>query len=518
MSIDKETIQALSQKIIENPSLIDDLSLEEVTAVRNYNNPYGNIIKGKTSYAVMSIINMKEQYMKRLLVTSMVGYLYRLSDEYDPDEEIEKCQSKWEKKMKDQPSSIRESMQKERDAEIELLTSTARGIVKRFLNRHFNYNPDKHLMKAAADMTNLGTKTKTEAIREMCEVSQSAPKMETLFKENPEKTYTYMRNGVLSTYQSAVQITETLKNTISTMIDPDLDVRDKQGILLKHYKKMTEIVTDMRKMAEPIAAADTLSAWKAEPPVDVFYHFNRYVNNHYEQLREVCSALYLDNPDYEFSISYYDTFSSPEEAREYRVMHENEFKSDVSTIENNGWTLLGPFKENRAKLDYYNKNTEVFKRLMEQAELDHKLGKDLMEKQVKAKKTKNVLEAGPDAPGLAAYSKAMNTVRELGAKNALTREEQNELSEANAIKEDFEVPDNAIQVDMFYPTKDSDGKTVLSKTKFYTQDEAPYHLQDGSPFADQYQPKREDGETIKTTTKTITSRDGRKMDIKVPKM
>jgi hypothetical protein len=66
----------------------------------------------------------------------------------------------------------------------------------------------------------------------------------------------------------------------------------------------------------------------------------------------------------------------------------------------------------------------------------------------------------------------MNMAQELGAKKILTSEEQREImrleEEARKIKEDYEVPDEAVQVDMFFPKKNDDGSTSLEKTKFYT--------------------------------------------------
>ena len=99
----------------------------------------------------------------------------------------------------------------------------------------------------------------------------------------------------------------------------------------------------------------------------------------------------------------------------------------------------------------------------------------------------------------------------------ITREEQDKLNEARVIKEDIEVPEGAIQIDMFMPTVGEDGETKLERKKFYTQAEAPLHLQEGSAYHDQYQPKRSDNVSIEEAyiTKTIISKTGEKKEIKV---
>ena len=62
--------------------------------------------------------------------------------------------------------------------------------------------------------------------------------------------------------------------------------------------------------------------------------------------------------------------------------------------------------------------------MMEQMELDHKLGKDLMEKSVKRNKQKNIAEAGMDSANLNKYMGIQNQIQQLGGKSvSLARRE-----------------------------------------------------------------------------------------------
>lgn len=526
MSLSPEELKELGQKIASNPDLIYDLEPAEAIEVRKYINPLGGVVSSKKSYVNLSLINWKEKYLRRLHMTAMVGYLYRTLEEYEPVEEAEREKAKFEAKTSgmDQDSEEYMNLKAEHEIKLKMLKTTAGYIIRNFLNRNFNYNPDHHLRGSHSENSDDPERVpKNEAIRKACETSSKTPEIETKLQNRPDATFKYMRGQLLNTYQSAVEATETIKSTISVLLSPDNDVADKQGILIKKYKKLLDITEDLKKIAEPLASTDTLMAWKINPPADVFHQFDRYLSNHYEQLRDVCAALYNEKPDFEYAAILYDAFKTPEAAREYRIQHEAEFRTEVLTIESGAVTLIGPFKENRQRIDFFNKNTEVMKRMMEQLESDHKLGKDLMEKQVRAKKKKNVEEAGPDDPGITAYARTMNVVRELGAKQMLTREEQLEFARAKAdvqrLKEDYEVPDDAIQVDMFYPETSSDGNTELKKTKFFTQAEAPLHLQEGSEYSDKYQPARAVGESVTDAykTKVITDRHGKKVTIQVPK-
>lgn len=519
-----EELREMSRKITQDPDAIYDLKPEETIAMRKYLNPLGNVISAKKYYINMGIINWREKYLRRLHMTALVGYLFRTLEEYEPDVELAKEKARFEAACA-APDADLAQLTAEHKARNELIKSTAKGIVKQFLSRNFDFDPDKHLRGSHTEnKADPERKPKDEAIRDTCRLAETAPAIEIKLNARQGQTYKYLRSSILTTYNAAVESANALKGALSTIMDPVLDRDDKQGILFKKYKQITDLVTDMKKIVLPIAAADTLDAWTVDPPVDVFHQFDRYLTNHYEQLREVVQALYNEKSDFEFGVVAYEPHKTEEAAKEYRIQHEGEFRTEVTTFESGAVTLLGPFKENRQRIDFYNKNTEVAKRMMEQLEMDHKLGKDFMEKKLSEAKKKNIEEAGPDHPGLNAYKKEMRIAQELGgAKQVLSKEDKDKMAEAlaraKAIKEDYEVPDDGIQVDVFFPSDNTNtGQTELLKSKFYTQAEAPLHLQEGSAFADKYQPKRDPGETIDTAyrTRVVTGRDGKKREMRVP--
>ena len=518
-----DELRKLADRITENPDEVYDLDPAKVIELRKYLNPLGNVISSKKSYANISLINWQERYQRKFHMTALVGYLYRALEEYEPEDEFMREKARFEKSLEVKGAN-KEELTKEHESRMKLIKSTVHGMVKKYLDRNFEYNPDLHLRGShSGNKSDPERKPKDQLIRETCFVAEKSQRTESVLKNKPDQSYEYLREKLLTTYQTALESADTVKKVISVMIDPDTDLSDKQSILFKKYKQLNDLVIDMKKLVEPIAAADTISALKVDPPTDVFHQFDRYMTNHYEQLRDVVQALYNEKPDFEYAVIYYDSFKTPESARDYRIQHESEFRTEVITVENSAVTLLGPFKENRQRVDFYNKNTEVMKRMMEQLESDHKLGKDLMEKQVKTKKKKNIEEAGPDDPALSQYAKTMNVVRELGAKKVLSREDTDALAKAQAdaavIKQDYEVPDDSIQVDMFFPEQSEDGTTTLKKTKFFSQAEAPLHMQEGSQFNENYQPKRSDSQSLNSAykKKVITNRNGQKKEITVMK-
>ncbi len=523
MSLTTQELRELCSKIAANPDAINDLDIEQIVAVRNYLHPLGTVISEKKCYVNLSMVNWREKYLRKLHMTALVGYLFRTMEEYEPDDELEKENSRFKAACAQFPQDT-EALTAEHNERVTLIKSTARGIVRQFLNRNFNFNPDKHLRGSHSEnKSDPERKPKEQAIRDVCATAARAKEVDQKLTARKEQTYSYLRAHLLTTYNAAVETTALLKSILSVIKDPATNIEDKQGILLKKYKQLSNLVLDMKKIADPLASADVLSAWQVDPPVDVFHQFDRYLTNHYEHLREVVQALYNEKSDFEFGVILYNTSKSADAAREYRIQHENEFRSEVTTVESGAVTLLGPFKENRQRMDFYNKNTEIMKRMMEQLDADHKLGKDLMEKQLKNAKKKNILEAGPDAPALANYTRELKIAQDLsGANRVLSKEEKEKMADAlktaQEIKEDYEVPDDGIQVDILFPETNTAGQVELKRTKFYTQAEAPLHMQEGSAYTDRYQPVRPPGTPLDAAyqTKVIKGRKGKKLEIRVP--
>ncbi len=69
-------------------AIISKLDENAITALRKYKNPYKTpVIKGNTRKLLnFSIINMREKYMKRFVMTSFIAFIMRMLDEYTPPE------------------------------------------------------------------------------------------------------------------------------------------------------------------------------------------------------------------------------------------------------------------------------------------------------------------------------------------------------------------------------------------------------------------------------------------------
>lgn len=502
MSFNGDNMREMLNKIVSDPTAIDQMAPEEVAAVRKHIDPLGVIHESndKKSYANVSIINYREQYLTKLLMTALVGYLHRTAAEHRNIDEAELPEE-----VRKVPLGVREA------------------IIRSFVGRNFEFNPELHIRAAHTENAkDPERKPKAEAISTATGLSVKGKSVENKIRSKTDQTYSYLRDIIGHGYTALSAATDATSKVLQVLTDDTVPVEDVQGILMRNLAVLNHIKEDLGAIATPLSAAETLTAY-VEPPADTFHNFKRYFENNYEQLRDTVKHLYDEKPDIEFAVKFYKAFKSSESARDYRSQHEADFTDDVFTIESGVVTVLAPFKQNRERLDFYNKNTEVMKQLIQQMESDHKLGKDMMEKQIKTKKKKNIEEAGPDHPDLQQYSQHVATASALGAKKGLTKEEAAETARkideakraADQIKESYETPEDTVKVKVFHTTTDSSGNSVLATTDMYTQAESHLHMQEGSEFADKYQPLRNGKEQV-FRTKTVKSRDGKVMEIKVP--
>jgi hypothetical protein len=497
-------LRAIAERMAENPDVINSLSEEDVADLRKYSNPFGSKLRGEEFWTNLSIINWSQSRMKKMLITALIGYIYRLQMEYEPEEEIAGLRKKYDALKENKTIPEREALEERFREETDAITKASRRLILRFLNRHFEFNPDKHLRGAPTNPTGDPEREKLLAeadeggkIRLQCET------IETKIKAKPESLYSFMRGNVLAAHQLSQRASASLARARG-VIAAGLPAEDILGVLSRERVRVDAVTAELGKITEPLAAADTLAAWEHKPPADVFHHFTRYHDNHYEQLNDICTAFYNEKPDIEFAVKIYSTHDDPKAAQAYRDMHAKEFTNDVITVSSIGTTLIGPFKQNLDRVDYYTSNTLILREMDEQSKRDHRLGEDLIKKEITKKKRENNEECGPDAPNLGSYTNtnvaAGGKATSVIGKRPLSKEDRERIAKEVAEREDREVPDDAIQVNMF-STEYIDGEARFKREKMYTQAEDPKHLEDpNSQFANAYQPKK--------MQKTIKSRSG----------
>jgi len=419
MSNEKEDdFGTLLELVKADANLINDLTDEQVTELRKRINPYGKTIEGEGTFTCLSITNLSEQYMKRFLMTSLIGFLYRQCDEHGlEDSEPVSPMDDYKTFMEQYTSAVDEG----RDAAEWLKTVddsnttneykatvlqknrlVERGdgfkrrlIIRNFLDTLFEFNPDKHVRSAYSNNP-LDTERKRP--------QQVAPK------------------------------------TISE--STNLEASTNSSELVKHI-----------------------------PPSDTFHRWNYYNDTNYEEIRSATCDLYADKPDLEFAINPYGQFDSQEDADKFIQKHKDEIIADILTLHNSKWNLTGSFKNNRERINFYNDKTNVIEEIFKQMEQDKKLGADLMRKRVKRKKTKNIQEVGPEPAEFKQYRKDNSSAIESMGAEDLSRDIKRDTDpDTVSFANHEECPYDAVQVDVF---DIRGGGSTVTKSEFFTQAEDP---------------------------------------------
>ena len=211
------------------------------------------------------------------------------------------------------------------------------------------------------------------------------------------------------------------------------------GTAIAQAAATAESAAAFRAYLWPRAAAAVPAALRRLPPQDTFHRLNYYAEVNYESLRAVTEALYPERADLDWVIMPWAVFGGrpaevDAEFDRFCSRHSEEFPSAVRSVDVGRWTFLGDFRGNRDKINFYNRNTEVLKRIMDRHEEDRKLGAELMRRRVEDKKLENIAEAGPDAAGLAGYRREAGgkgkTPAAMGAERVISAERMKRMEAA----------------------------------------------------------------------------------------
>ena len=603
--------------IMENPELLlsDKFTAEQILEIQKRLNPYAGIAAKKGTnpdfkkVAAVSYTNLREDYLRRLTMTSLVGFIYQMAHEW----EVPEKQRKWvapEKKLTADdtkpydPSRLVEQLEAALAVAKEAVTAleTVKAETVADAESNFTIKPDNEAASTAVALlyaaTHMAHVTGTEAgnrLRATADMGMSYDSVrEVLMKaplpppagavEFPQANAKALIEGFLNNYlrfdpsvhvrsghseKAVAAAAETIRLGDSDVVVDGADPRrvnlyqlkaaapkpaaeDKASVDILYSSKRNRDIA-LAVLADPalataiesvLAKTDAYTQYLGPvspdspayvaasivPPQDTFHRWAYYTEVNYEELRTVAHALYPERPDLDWAIALWETFEGKNEVvadafEKYCQRYSNEVPSAIKALEFGSWSLLADFKENRKNIQFYNKNTEVLKRILDRHADDKRIGADLMRNRVRQAKAKNIAEEGPDAVGLNQYKRTIagrnqdlaskgvekvisgeemlrlekakgsikaaqelllldqltETIRRLSereelcvaAGRTLTNEEADELKLAREqiklAKEMVEVPEEAVQVDVF----STDGKGGFTKSHFYTAADKP---------------------------------------------
>jgi hypothetical protein len=492
-----EDFNKLLNDITENPELVltSQLTDEQILEIQKRINPYSHVTSARDQtgtykkVAVVSYTNLREDYIRRFVMTSMVGFLYRVMQEYDVPVESRRWTPK--KAVSDEDPFKLPDLVERLEAVLDL--------AKKGLTAETQSEQDDYLFGVTNVLYMLGEESKMRMPSTLEKANASgSPITKELMEQFPDKV-----KRLAST--SSIEMPPALAKGILTQFvdtlfkyDPNIHVKSAKGnvaetnessedlidsdrvtldqLLMKASKDLKSSNINTTKVLETIFASkvnynaasavltnkslldavqymaqrpdiyekhlkyhldpEVKSIIEVIPPQDTFHRWGYYTEVNYEDIRKATQAIYFDKPDLEWALALLDQFEGSQSEidnkfESYKTRFQDEMLTDIKLIEFGGWTLLGDFKENRKNMDFYNKNMGILKRIIDRHTEDKQIGKELMKNRVKISKAKNIAEYGPDAPGLKDYKSTMGTNMEaFGAQKAITKEEMKRLEAA----------------------------------------------------------------------------------------
>jgi hypothetical protein len=395
-----------------------------------------------------------------------------------------------------------------REHTLEVPQSVVTNILKDFLKKWFEFDPNKDVREAYdrkkinADLTPDGKLDKVDPERP----TPNAIK----FKPNVNEVDLESYRTIVTNKKDKDAVIHVIRDTNLRIIVKDILSDSKTTERFISYLSHIPMDSPARVVAEIV------------PPQDTYHRFNYYFDVNYEEIRSAVACYYNEKPDIEYMTFIHKVVEGTEEEiekqrQQFKSEHQDSIKVDVLSIFFGKWCMLGSFKKNREKLDFYNENTKVLQRILERIEDDRKMGKELMQNRVIHAKADNIKSDGPDAPGLAAYKGENKEFAAHGVQQVISPEHMKRLEKAKGnikaakeleyieqkeqrmkeleeikkqrnwneteekevtsliedikhAKEMLNVPDNAVQVDIH--TFDTTSGN-FSKTHFYTKAQVP---------------------------------------------
>ena len=410
--------------------------------------------------------------------------------------------------------------------QIEMPAEVAKGIVGGFLRHWFAFDPSVHVrsghdaaaVAAAAERARVGG---GEALVDRADPGHLTLEAVLAAAPEPAPEHREAVSYILRSRESLAAVAALLRD--DDLVEPALAAVENPEAF-RHYLLPVPAGSPARPAAETV------------PPQDTFHRWGYYTEVNYDALRTITEALYPERPDLDWAIAPWAVFEGSraevdEAFKKHCERFQDEVPSAIKALQVGQWSLLADFSENRKKIDFYNKHTAVLERILKRHAEDKAIGAELMRNRVRQTKARNIAEDGPDAPGLKAYRRNLSkTGQDLGAqgvervispeemkrlerargnvkaakelelleeterriadlteRQALLRAAGRELSageeeefarlqrELPAIREMVNVPDDAIQVDVF--TNDP-ASGEFRKSHFYSKSVAPEHIAD----------------------------------------
>lgn len=399
---------------------------EELDIVMKETQPFKSVgTASKDKFVVASVNNLREEYYKKLLTTTFVGFLYQMCEEYTiQDEHL---------KEKVDANQFMEEVPRDESFDLEYNYVYCKEVFAYYKETYPDKDQSVELKEVEKELSE----------DELTDLSIRANKVieehnKTKMVLNKTKLYDYMQQKVEEQSKEEREVIQRFLNNLFKFNPSEhaqASYEEKEDIQEKDPE---------RKPIQP-NSEDPLEStvYTNIPPNDTFSRFTSFFEVNYEKLRQATHNLYNVKPDLEYAMIVYDVFNDYKEVEKFIHKYTTDSKFSFLTFALNTWTFLGPFDKNKERIKYYNKNNKILEGMLEQQEKDAILGEQLIKDRIKKKKVKNTKYYGPDDPNFAAYRKENPSVLESEYGITVTETEDGGIK----VEEEVEVGEDGTPVD-----------------------------------------------------------------------
>lgn len=392
-------VTQLLAEIDADPSILDQLPDDQLLRVQKLVSPFGTVPESSMvdRWTCMSFVNMSQEYMKKLLITASIGYLYRRCDEYgrkfkDTVENMDDMAAAEAQVIKNQGRLVELEGQiiaaiKERDA---LAARVAEDTPVEEENKIL-YNARKTEMVEA----------KILELRDFASALIKAK--DDLRLKNKEILNLEEEMEAIQGFGKRFIIRQFLDDQFR--FNPDKHVR-------------SSYVKTNAKSATPGSAYID----KFTPPDDTFHNLQYYLDSNYEELRGVTNRIYRTTPSLEVALLPYADFGSEAEANAFVDRNKDGVIADIRTLRYGKWNFVEAFKANRDKVEAY--RGTVVEDILNQIRDDTKIGAELVKNKATRRARETLKELGPAPKAVQSYMAEHAPADNTGVVSSETKEEE----------------------------------------------------------------------------------------------
>jgi hypothetical protein len=287
-------LNKLLEDIANDPSIVDTLPEDELLRVQKLLSPYGTVPESVKAdrWTCLSFVNLRQEYMKKMLITGFLAYLYRRCDEYG-------------RQFKDT---------------VENMDDMAAA--------------EKQVIENQRLLRELDGKIIT-ALRERNELEETVARDEKQEKKNNDlydaRKCEMTKEKILELRDFKSKLIENqdrlrLKNKEIARLEEEMDAIQgfgKRFIIRQFLDEQFRFNPDKHVRSSYVGSNTTANKTgrayieKFTPPDDTFHNFQYYLDSNYEEIRGVAERVYRMTPDLEVSILPYADFPNEREADDF---------------------------------------------------------------------------------------------------------------------------------------------------------------------------------------------------------